>query len=179
MLSDTHPHKIINHCPRCGSSQFNSREEGISFSCEDCGFVYFVNSSAAVACLIFNSKGELMLSRRAIEPNRGMLDLPGGFVDVMETAEEAVRREINEELGIAVTGLQYLTSFPNEYVFSGYSVFTLDMAFVCQVDDLDSAHPKDDISAIEFYDLKTVPFQELCSDSMRNIIEFYLENKIK
>ncbi|GET22546.1 NUDIX domain-containing protein [Prolixibacter denitrificans] len=120
-----------------------------------------------------------MLSRRAIEPNRGMLDLPGGFVDVMETAEEAVRREINEELGIAVTGLQYLTSFPNEYVFSGYSVFTLDMAFVCRVDDLASAHPKDDISAIEFYDVKTVPFQELCSDSMRNIIEFYLENKIK
>ena len=179
MLSDTHPHKVITHCPRCGSDHFASREEGISFSCEDCGFVYFVNSSAAVACLIFNSTGELMLSRRAIAPNLGMLDLPGGFVDVMETAEEAVRREIREELGITVTGLQYLTSFPNEYIFSGFSVFTLDLAFICRVDDLDSAQPKDDISAIEFYEVKAVPFRELCSDSMRNIIEFYLENEIK
>ena len=179
MMSDTHPHKVINHCPRCGSEHFKARKEGISFTCEDCGFVYFVNNSAAVACLIFDAEGKLMLSRRAIEPNRGMLDLPGGFVDVMETAEEAVRREIREELGISVTGLRYLTSFPNEYVFSGYSVFTLDMAFVCEVNDLNSARPKDDISAIEFYKLEDIPFQELCSDSMRNIIEFYIENEIK
>ncbi|WP_027585561.1 NUDIX hydrolase [Prolixibacter bellariivorans] len=179
MMSDTHPHRVISHCPRCGSSHFKAREEGISFSCEGCGFVYFVNNSAAVACLIFNSNGKLMLSRRAIEPNFGMLDLPGGFVEVMETAEDAVRREIREELGISVTSLRYLTSFPNEYVFSGYSVFTLDLAFVCEVDNLKAAQPKDDISAVEFYDIKAVPFHELCSDSMRNIIEFYIENEIK
>lgn len=179
MMSNTHPHKVINHCPRCGSGKFKGRKEGISFICEECGFVYFVNSSAAVACLIFNSKGELMLSRRAVEPNFGMLDLPGGFVDVMETAEDAVRREIREELGISVTRSRYLTSFPNEYVFSGYSVFTLDLAFVCEVDNMRAAQPKDDISAIEFYDIMSVPFHGLCSDSMRNIIEFYIKKEIK
>ncbi|GET28649.1 hypothetical protein SD074_08510 [Prolixibacter sp. SD074] len=120
-----------------------------------------------------------MLSRRAVEPNFGMLDLPGGFVDVMETAEDAVRREIREELGISVTRSRYLTSFPNEYVFSGYSVFTLDLAFVCEVDNMRAAQPKDDISAIEFYDIMSVPFHGLCSDSMRNIIEFYIKKEIK
>ena len=178
-MNDTHPRNVVNHCLKCGSPHFYAREEGVSFSCEDCGFVYFINNSAAVACLIFNPKGELMLSRRAIEPNHGMLDLPGGFVDVMETAEDAVRREISEELGISVTSMKYLTSFPNEYVFSGYSVFTLDLAFVCEAADLDKANPKDDISSIEFYDLSAVPLKELCSDSMRKIIEFYIDNEIK
>ena len=86
--------------------------------CEDCKFQYYINNSAAVACLIFNSQGEVLLTRRAIDPNKGMLDLPGGFVEPLETAEEAVIREIKEELGLQITKMTYLVSFPNLYPFS-------------------------------------------------------------
>ena len=87
------------------------------------------NAAAAVAAIIFNDEGKLLFTRRAIQPYKGMLDLLGGFVDHMETAENALCRELNEELGITATELEYFCSSPNEYPFSGLSVFTLDLVF--------------------------------------------------
>lgn len=177
MIKDSHPLNVIKFCPKCGHNQFLSSDEGHSFRCELCHFNYFINSSAAVACLIFNPKGELLLARRAIEPHLGMLDLPGGFVDPLEKIETAVSREIKEELDVRVTSMSYLTSFPNEYVFSGFSVFTVDLAFVCQVDDMSKIKPQDDISSVEFYFPEEIPMQELAADSMRNIIKTYIDQK--
>jgi mutator protein MutT len=130
-----------------------------------------VNASAAVAVLLFNEKRELLLTRRAVEPHKGKLDLPGGFIDPMETAEQAAIREIQEELGIKVHSLKYFCSFPNEYVFSGYSVFTLDLAFLAQTDGLNRMTPMDDISAFEFAALRNIDREELPSISMKNIIQ--------
>jgi ADP-ribose pyrophosphatase YjhB (NUDIX family) len=137
----------------------------------DCYFNYYVNSSAAVAVLLFNEKGELLLTRRAVEPHLGKLDLPGGFIDPMETGEEAAVREIKEELGIDIHSLQYFCSFPNEYVFSGYSVFTLDLAFLAKTESLDQMTAMDDISSFEFYHPKDVDMMELPSISMKNILK--------
>ena len=174
MVINTHPRDVIKHCPRCGCNAFITNDNGRSFNCEECHFNFYMNNSAAVACLIFNSQGKLLLARRAIEPAKGMLDLPGGFVEPMESAEEAVVREINEELGIQVTNAVYLASFPNEYIFSGFSVFTIDLAFVCEVDDLSLLVPADDVSEFEFIFPKDVKKEDLCSESMGNIISHYI-----
>ena len=178
MIKKTHPEDVIRHCPRCGSKQFKTNDKGRSFNCEECHFNYYLNNSAAVACLIFNHEGKLLLARRAIEPARGMLDLPGGFVEPMESAEDAVVREIREELGVNVTNAEYLVSFPNEYVFSGFSVFTVDMAFVCTVDNLGAIVPADDVSAIEYFFPKDIKEEELCSQSMVNIINHYITKNL-
>jgi mutator protein MutT len=174
MGQETHPGNVIKYCPRCGSNQFVTNDKGRSFKCEGCHFHFYVNSSAAVACLIFNQEGKLLLTRRAIEPGFGMLDLPGGFVEPMESAEAAVKREIEEELGVKVTRIQYMTSFPNEYVFSGYSVFTMDMAYICEVDNLLKIIPADDVSGVEFSFPKEVRLEDFLSDSMRNIVNYYI-----
>ena len=170
MYSNTHPVNVLKFCPRCGSAKFPATGSR-SFKCADCSFNYFVNSSAAVAVLLFNEKGELLLTRRAIEPHKGKLDLPGGFIDPMETAEQAAIREIQEELGITVHSLKYFCSYPNEYVFSGYSVFTLDVAFLAKTERMDQMKAMDDISAFEFYKPKDVDLEELPSISMKNIIK--------
>ena len=174
MIKKTHPQDVIKYCPRCGCKSFKTNNNGRSFNCEDCHFDYYLNNSAAVACLIFNSEGKLLLARRAIEPAKGMLDLPGGFVEPMESAEEAVVREIQEELGVLVTDAKYLASFPNEYIFSDFSVFTVDLAFVCKVDDIAAIVPADDVSDVEFFFPKDVAKEELCSESMANIIGEYI-----
>lgn len=174
MALNTHPINVIKFCPRCGSKAFKTKDNGRSFNCEECHFNYYLNNSAAVACLIFNTDGKLLLARRAVEPAKGMLDLPGGFVEPMESAEDAVVREIKEELGILVTNAAYLASFPNEYVYSGFSVFTVDLAFVCKVDDLTTLVPADDVSEVEFVFPKDVKKEELCSKSMADIISFYM-----
>lgn len=175
----SHPKNVIKYCLRCGCDHFITSDEGRSFKCEECGFTYFINNSAAVACLIFDDDNKLLLCRRAVEPEVGKLDLPGGFVEPMETAEQAVKREIMEELKVNIISQEYLTSFPNEYLYSGFSVFTLDMAFLCKIDSIKNIVPGDDISAVEFVSLREIQMKELCSDSMRNIINYYIAKTTK
>ena len=168
--TNTHPVNVLKFCPRCGSAHFPATGDR-SFTCSDCSFNYYANSSAAVAVLLFNEKGELLFTRRAIEPHFGKLDLPGGFIDPMETAEQAVVREIQEELGIEIHSLKYFCSYPNEYIFSGFSVFTLDMAFLAKTDSINQMTAMDDISSFEFYNPHDVDLEELPSISMKNIIK--------
>jgi ADP-ribose pyrophosphatase YjhB (NUDIX family) len=118
--------------------------------------------------------GEILLTRRALEPNKGMLDLPGGFVEPMETAEEAAIREIKEELNLQITNMTYLVSYPNLYPFSNFVVPTVDLAFVCQTGDQEQIRPGDDVSSVEFIQPANIDFNDLCSESMKQIIRFYL-----
>ena len=176
MHSPTHPVNVLKFCPRCGSPNFPATGSR-SFQCADCSFNYYVNASAAVAVLLFNERGELLLTRRAIEPHKGKLDLPGGFIDPMETGEQAARREIQEELGIEIHSLKFFCSYPNEYIFSGFSVFTLDLAFLAKTESLVNMKAMDDISSFEFYKPHDVDMDELPSISMKNIIKELIQRE--
>lgn len=170
----TKPHQVFKYCPRCSSAGFDF-EGHRSFKCKDCGFHFFVNSSAAVAGIIVNHKGEILFTVRAFEPNKGMLDLPGGFVDPMETAEHAIAREIKEELGIEVSAMRYIGSWHNEYVFSGLSVYTTDLGFVLEVAGFDGISANDDISGFEFLPPSKIDFSRIGAESIRRLVKMYLK----
>ena len=106
-----HPLDQFLYCPKCGSSHFEINNEK-SKKCADCGFVYYFNPSAATVALILNEKNELLVCRRAKEPAKGTLDLPGGFIDMNETGEEGVAREVLEE--IRNQGLELLGVVPHD-----------------------------------------------------------------
>lgn len=127
-----HPLTIFKFCPVCGSSHFVENNFK-SKRCEDCGFVYYANICAATAAFIVNDREELLVVRRAKEPAKGTLDLPGGFCDMNETVEEGMRREIKEETGLDVGEIHYLFSSPNIYMYSGLGVYTVDMDFLVPV----------------------------------------------
>ena len=169
MYSDTHPSRAFKFCPKCGSAEFKVTGPR-SFLCDNCRFEFYVNSAAAVAALIFNAEGKMLFTRRAIDPDKGALDLPGGFVDPMESAEQAVKRELKEELGANVLSIKYFCSFPNEYKYSGLSVFTTDLAFLTEIDNIAEIIPMDDISAIEYIDPEELDMDALPSISMKNIV---------
>jgi ADP-ribose pyrophosphatase YjhB (NUDIX family) len=142
-----HPLHRFNYCPVCGSEAFVVRN-GKAKQCEACGFVYYSNPSAAVACFIRNARDELLLVRRAKEPAKGTLDLPGGFVDMYETAEEALYREVKEETGLRLGNCRYLFSLPNIYPYMGFDVHTLDLFFECKTDHFDGVKASDDAASI-------------------------------
>lgn len=102
-----HPLSQFKYCPKCGSIHFEINNEK-SKRCADCGFVYYFNPSAATVALIMNEQNELLVCRRAKDPAKGTLDLPGGFIDMAETGEEGVRREVKEETGMEVNKAEYL-----------------------------------------------------------------------
>lgn len=127
-----HPLEIFKYCPVCGSAHFEVNNFK-SKKCRDCGFTYYANPCSATAAFIVNDNNELLVVRRAKEPAKGTLDLPGGFCDMYETVEEGMRREIKEETGLDVKNIEYLFSSPNVYMYSGMGVHTLDMDFLVRV----------------------------------------------
>ncbi len=172
----SHPVHVFKYCPRCGSPEFHPSGER-SLKCNQCKFHYYVNSAAAVACLIFNNEGKLLLTRRAIDPDKGKFDLPGGFIDPLETAEEAVMREIREELGVEVTEMKYLVSRANEYRFSGIVVFTTDLAFSVKVDSTDRIIANDDISGFEWVIPGEIDPAEIPAPSIRYFVKEIAANE--
>lgn len=176
-MNTTYPGNVIKYCPKCGSAEFVF-DGSKSFKCRSCRYHFFINSAAAVAAIIVNSNREVLLTRRAFDPCKGMLDLPGGFVDPGERAEEALYREIKEELNLDIVNEQFLVSYPNEYVFSGYTVYTTDLGFVCKVSSFDQMHIQDDISGFEFVGLNDIDYESISSESIKNILKHYVESII-
>ena len=174
MISDIpmHPSLAIKFCSFCGAS--DPVYDGVkALRCDVCGRRQFINAVAAVAVIIRNDQGEILLTRRARNPGKGMLDLPGGFVDAMETVEQTVRREVKEELNVELENITYLTSYPNEYLFEGMITYTADLAFAATVKDWSSLQPADDVATVAFYAPKEIPMEEVAFKSIRQILHIY------
>ena len=150
-----HPLHLFRFCPLCGSADFQEHDAR-SKRCATCGFTYYHNASAATVAVIFNSRGELLVARRAMEPARGTLDLPGGFVDPGEGIVEGLLREIKEETGAEATAVRFLFSLPNVYKFSGFEVNTTDCFFECRIQDEADLHPSDDAAELFWQPLSEV-----------------------
>lgn len=150
-----HPLHLFKFCPICGYNKFIENNFK-SNRCESCGFIYYFNPSSATVAVIINDKKEVLVATRANDPAKGTLDLPGGFIDLDESAEEAVIREVKEETGLDVKSLQYLFSLPNLYMYSGFEVETTDLFFLCKIDQNQTITAQDDVVNLQF-----VPINEL------------------
>ncbi len=160
----------------CGSSRFVI-DSVKSRHCIDCGFTYFANPSSATVALILNEKKELLVVRRKNDPARGTLDLPGGFVDMDETAEQGMTREVEEETGLQVTSSRYLFSVPNIYRYSGIDIHTLDMFFVCKVADLSMVRAMDDAEDYQWIPLEKIDLEQFGLTSVREGLRRFLESR--
>lgn len=154
-----HPLEKFHFCPCCGSSRFEVNDFK-SKGCADCGFTFYHNAAAATVAVILNHRGELLVTRRAFDPGRGTLDLPGGFVDAGETAEEGVVREVAEETGGKVRVEKFLFSLPNTYEYSGFTVHTTDFFFSCRLFDETALFAHDDAAELLWKPLSGIRVEE-------------------
>ena len=170
-----HPLEVFHFCPKCGSENFEIHN-ALSRHCSDCGFTYYQNPRASTAAFILNSKGELLIAKRAKEPAMGTLDLPGGFVDNAETAEQGMVREIKEETGLDIQpeNIEYLFSIPNVYHYSGMDIHTLDLFFLCKVDDVQTVAAADDAADLTWLPLREVYVERFGLKSIRQAVHRFL-----
>ena len=160
-------------CPVCGSPNFEINNIK-SKKCKDCGFSYYLNASSATVALIVNEKDELLVVRRKNDPGKDMLDMPGGFVDMDETGEEAMAREVKEETGLEATEVIYQFSYPNTYLYSGFLVHTLDMFFKVKVKDLSHIEAMDDAAAYYWIPFSEIDIDKFAFDSIKKGLTRFL-----
>jgi len=163
------------HCPRCGAAPL-SRVGERAVRCAACGFKFYFNCATAVGALLLY-QGKLVLGVRGKEPCKGMLDMPGGFVEFGETAEEALRREVLEEFNLVISAPAYLLSAPNDYPYAGIVYKTTDLFFVCEVDDISAIRAGDDVAGYQLVDPGELEPQKLAFTSGRIALQRLLERR--
>lgn len=140
--------------------------------CNSCGFTLFHNVASATAILI-KYKDEILLVERNREPKKGFLDLPGGFVDYYETAEEGIIREVKEELQVNITKnqIKYIASYPNTYFYKEVLYYTLDLFFEVNLTEKPLITlEKDEISTFLWINKDKIPLEKLAFDSHKKMI---------
>ena len=174
------PAQLFQFCPRCGrprDPQARSTGSGHAptqpFHCAACGLHYYFNATLAVAAILLGPDDRALFIRRAKEPAKGKLAVPGGFVDIGETAEQALRREILEEVNLEVGPLRFLCTAPNEYHYRGVTYPVLDLAFVTRALAIDRVAALDGVESYIWLEPRRVPMEEIAFPSIRQALECY------
>lgn len=160
-------------CPVCGSKR-TSFDPVRPFHCSACQHTSFFGPVAAVGAVVTNSTGQVLLLRRAKDPQKGKLGMPGGFIDQGETAEEALRREVFEEVGLQIDQIRYLMTAPNGYVYRGVEIPVLDMFFHAVVIDptIVEVQPSE-VEEWLWTDLSPEILDEMAFESNRKAMRYY------
>ena len=144
------------------------------FRCERCGFLYYFNPAIATAAFIQDGTGRTLFIRRAKDPGRGMLSIPGGFVDFGETAEEGLRRELREEVNLEVAALDFLCTHPNAYQYQEVTYQVLDLFFVTQAPEAGRAAALEEVSSFCWLDAGSVAPAEIAFPSVREALRRFV-----
>jgi NAD+ diphosphatase len=112
-------------CGRCGNATARSTTERAR-TCGTCGFVAYPRISPAIITLV-ERDGRALLARNA-RTQMPFYSTLAGFVEVGETLEECVAREVHEEAGIAVRDVAYFGSQPWPFTGSLMVGFTAKWA---------------------------------------------------
>jgi NAD+ diphosphatase len=125
-------HRTHTHCPRCGTPT-DVTQGGWVRRCPADSTDHFPRTDPAVIMLVHDGAGRCVLGRQPVWP-AGRYSILAGFVDPGESAESAVAREVGEEVGIAVTDIQYVGSQPWPFPAS------IMLGFVARVDGDPALH---------------------------------------
>ena len=135
--------------------------------CRRCAEPLYENPVPATCLVVVNPHERLLLVKRAVEPRKGSWCLPGGFIELGETPEEAALRELREETGYAaqIELLLGVTANPSPQ----YQTVLMVGYLIRQVTG--TLQPGDDASEAAYFDADRLP--EIAFDSHRRFIRIY------
>jgi len=156
----------MKYCPQCKQDLHQIKEDGFPRAvCQNCHFVFYNNPRPCVMAVIMQDK-RVLLYERGIEPGLGLWDLPGGFVEHMEHPEEALKREIREELGTEIHDVRYFGVYMDRY---GDEIFsTLNIAYLCELSGIPKSN-SNEINKIRYFPLDSLP-EKYAFPSIKNVL---------
>lgn len=117
----------VNYCMKCGSPLEMRSIDGVERkACISCDYVFWGNYSIGVGGLVMKD-GRFLLVKRAHDPGKGYWTNPGGYIEQLESIEETVEREVEEEAGIKakVNRIVAIRDLPRQ-VHNIYVAFAMD-----------------------------------------------------
>ena len=154
-------------CPACGVSYPENAfdKAAIVYRCSECSYEFFQHSYPSATAVIpkQDNESEVLLIARGIEPNIGLLALPGGFTDYGEHPERTVVRETREEVQIEITDIRFLCATLVDYLYEGMHICVLEHAYLAAaIDSAPKQIDNNETESIGFYDV----FEVLSNPSM-------------
>jgi len=162
------PLELFCFCPRCSRP---IEPGGNPLHCRVCHLTYFFNPTVAAAAFVFDAQGRVILIRRDKEPKKGLYTIPGGFLDICETAEAGLARELREEVGLEIDEIRYLCSEPNEYQFKDVTYPVCDLVFTARAMFPDEAAALDGAEDFQWASVAEIDPATLAFPSVRKGLE--------
>ncbi|HSI98248.1 MAG TPA: NUDIX domain-containing protein [Gaiellaceae bacterium] len=140
-------------CPRCATplAHADGRVE-----CASCGFVQYASSLPATSALVVDEDGRVLLARRAHEPDAGLWDTPGGFLEEGEEPVDGLRRELLEETGLTIAVGDFVGLFVDVYGDGTDAAAVLNLVWEATVESGEES-PEDDVSELRWFPLDELP----------------------
>lgn len=161
----------MKYCSNCGSNQIELKiPEGDSierFVCDKCGRIFYDNPRVIVGCLpIVDDK--VMLCKRAIQPQAGLWNLPAGFLENGEKAEDGAARETFEETLAKVEIIKL------HLVFSLPKVNQIYLHFLA---NLNNEHfgPTSESLEVRLFEKDEIPWDDIAFHSSTYALKKYFE----
>lgn len=159
----------FNYCRRCGT---RLTRQGEPYVCEN-GHRLYAAAAPTVGVFFVTDNNEVLLAVRGIEPGKGMLDAPGGFIDVGESIEQALMRELKEELALTPNDyepFEYLCSGTTDYFYDNEHRPVLSAIFVSKLKPGVKPQALDDVEAVTFVPIADVNLDEISGDDIKAAI---------
>lgn len=156
-------------CGRCGAKAQHDRRERM-MRCPACGNMIYPRIAPAVIAAVTDGD-RLVLSKYA---NRSYtrFSLLAGFIEIGETAEEAVAREVMEEVGLRVKNIRYYKSQP--WGIAG----NLSIGYFCDLDGDDTIRiDENELSMADWYDRHALPAKDDGISLTREMIRIFGEGR--
>jgi NAD+ diphosphatase len=158
------------YCGKCGSKTRHKNDER-ALQCINCNSVFFPKISPAIIVAII-CKDKILLASNPKFPG-AFYSLIAGYVDVGETLEEALIREVKEEVGLDVTNIRYYKSQP--WPLSG----SMMIGFIAEADDnLPIIIDKKEISDAAWFTRGNLPYHALNISIAGEMIEKFEKGEL-
>ncbi len=141
------------HCPRCASPLEHADGK---VACPACGFEHWAHSSPAVSAFVVGERGSVLLGRRAVEPDAGLWDSLGGFLDEGEDPLAGLRRELREETGLEADPGTFVGAFIDTYGHDDDAPPILNLVWEATFGSGEPA-PADDVTELRWFARADLP----------------------